>query len=299
MTDRRVDLHLHTTCSDGHYSPRELVELAAGAGVRAIAVADHDNVDGIDAAQAAGAELGIEVIAAVELSSQWQDYHDIHLLGYGFDHRHPELTRKLAEFRSFRAGRNRQIVEKVNQQLSAEGQAPLDFQAIEESAGGTIGRPHIAQALRAAGHVKSHDEAFDRYLVPNNVAKRFFPIDEAIALVHAAGGVAVLAHPPYVTRNHAELEGLIVIFVEMGLDGLEAYNNGVNQDGVFWLINLARRHGLIVTGGSDFHGSEGSDIVIGGGQGRLQIPYACVEELHSAMHRRNPHRAEKDADPLQ
>ncbi len=285
MKRQRVDLHLHTTCSDGHYSPQELVRLAAEAGVKVIAIADHDNVDGIDAARITGAELGIEVIPAVELSSQWQEYYDIHLLGYGFDHRHPELVRQLADFRDFRAGRNRQIVKKVNHQLAEEGLAALDYAEIAASADGTIGRPHIALALRAAGYVQDHDEAFERYLVPNNVAKRFFPIGEAIDLIHRAGGVAVLAHPPYVTRHHGELESLIEVFVKMGLDGLEAYNNGVNQDGVYWLINLARRHNLIVTGGSDFHGSSDSDIAIGGGTNRLSIPYSCVEEIHSALHR--------------
>ena len=287
MTQQRVDLHLHTTCSDGHYSPQELVALAVKAGMKAIAIADHDNVDGIDSALKSGAELGIEVITAVELSSQWQEYQDIHLLGYGFDHQHAELKRRLADFREFRAGRNQQIVEKVNRQLAGEGRAPLDFLAIEASAGGTLGRPHIALALRAAGYVQNHDEAFDRYLVPNDVPKRFFPIDEAINLIHSAGGVAVLAHPPYVTRNHGELEALLQKFVEMGLDGLEAYNNGVNQDGVYWLIGLARRHQLIVTGGSDFHGTEGSTINIGAGVGRLSIPYSCVDEIRSALFRRH------------
>ncbi len=286
MTQQRVDLHLHTTCSDGHYSPQALVGLAAEAGMKAIAIADHDNVDGIDIAIKAGAESGIEIISAVELSSQWQDYQDIHLLGYGFDHHHAELTRQLADFREFRAGRNQQIVAKVNRQLAGEGRAPLDFLAIEASAGGTVGRPHIALALRAAGYTQTHDEAFDRYLVPNDVTKRFFPIDEAIALIHSAGGIAVLAHPPYVTRNHGELEALVETFATMGLDGLEAYNNGVNQDGVYWLIGLARRHQLIVTGGSDFHGNEGSAITLSSGVGRLTIPYSCVDEIRSALLRR-------------
>lgn len=284
MNDR-VDLHLHTRCSDGLHSPEEIVQLAAAAGLKAIAVADHDNVDGLDEAMAAGAKLGVEVISAVELSSQWQTYKDVHLLGYGFDHHHPLLVERLSEFREFRAGRNRVIVEKVNQQLAGEGRAPLDFVAIEARAGGTIGRPHIAQALRAAGYVQNHDEAFERYLVPNNVAKQFFPVDEAIKLIHSAGGVAVLAHPPYVTRNHGELETLLETFVSLGLDGLEAYNNGVNLEGVYWLINLARRHNLIVTGGSDFHGSEDSLISIGCGVGRFEIPYSCVDEIHSALYR--------------
>ncbi len=292
MTQPRIDLHLHTTCSDGHYSPQELVGIAVEAGMKAIAIADHDNVDGIDAAMKAGAEEGIEVISGVELSSQYQSYQDIHLLGYGFDHHDAELKKQLAYFREFRAGRNQQIVEKVNCQLAQEGRAPLDFMAIEKSAGGTLGRPHIALALRAAGYVQNHDEAFDKYLVPNDVSKRFFPIDEAISLIHDAGGIAVLAHPPYVTRNHGELESLIETFVEMGLDGLEAYNNGVNQDGVYWLINLARRHQLIVTGGSDFHGNEGSAITIGAGVGRLSIPYSCIDEIRSALYRRETERRE-------
>jgi len=290
VTQLQVDLHLHTTCSDGAYSPQEVVKHAAAAGMKAIAIADHDNVDGIDSAIVAGAELGVEILSAVELSTQWQDYRDIHLLGYGFDHHHPELVRQLAEFRDFRAGRNRQIVAKVNQQLATEGREPLDFMAIAESAGGTIGRPHIALALRAAGYVQNHDEAFERYLVPNDVTKRFFPIDEAIDLIHSAGGAAVLAHPPYVTRNHAELEGLLESFVAMGLDGLEAYNNGVNQEGIYWLISLARRHHLIVTGGSDFHGTEDSIIAIGCGVGRLKIPYTCVDEIRSVLNRRQGER---------
>ncbi|MCF6179042.1 MAG: PHP domain-containing protein [Geopsychrobacter sp.] len=287
MTTQQVDLHLHTSCSDGRYSPAEVVAMAAAAGMKVIAIADHDNVDGIDRALCAGAEHGIEVISAVELSTQWQDYQDIHLLGYGFDHHHVELVHQLAGFREFRAGRNQQIVTKVNSQLAEEGREPLDFEAIAASAAGTIGRPHIALALRSAGYVQNHDEAFDRYLVPNDVVKRFFPIDEAIRLIHAAGGIAVLAHPPYVTRNHGELEALLETFVEMGLDGLEAYNNGVNQDGTYWLINLARRHDLIVTGGSDFHGSEDSTIAIGRGVGRLKIPYTCVDEIRSALFRRH------------
>jgi hypothetical protein len=286
VSQQWVDLHLHTTCSDGRYTPQEVVGLAAEAGMKAIAIADHDNVDGIDAALVAGDELGLEIIAAVELSTQWQEYQDIHLLGYGFDHHFPELIRQLADFREFRSGRNRQIVEKVNKQLAQEGRQPLDVEAIAASAGGTIGRPHIALALRAAGYAQNHDEAFDRYLVPNDVTKRFFPIEEAIALVHDAGGIAVLAHPSYVTRNHGELEALLEAFVAMGLDGLEAYNNGMNLEGIYWLINLARRHQLIVTGGSDFHGTDDSAIAIGSGVGHLKIPYACVDEIRSALYRR-------------
>ncbi len=154
----------------------------------AIALADHDNIDGIDRAIRAGQEQGIEVIPAVELSTQWFDYRDMHLLGYGFDHRDPYLIRALDEFQAFRRTRNRQIIERVNVKLESEHRAPLEPETVQTLAGGTIGRPHIAQALRQVGYVKNNDEAFERYLVPCNVPKRYFPVDEAINLIHHSGG---------------------------------------------------------------------------------------------------------------
>ncbi|PLX88228.1 MAG: phosphatase [Desulfuromonas sp.] len=275
----RIDLHLHSTCSDGVYSPREVVRRAADAGMVAIALADHDNIDGIDAAQDEGRKLGIQVLSGVELSSQWQSYHDIHLLGYDFDHHDPVFQQELKEFQDFRSSRNRQIIDRVNLKLVDEGRGLLDADEVRRQAGGTIGRPHIARALLDAGHVTSNDEAFERYLVPCNVAKRYFPLDRAIALIHRCGGVAVLAHPPYITRSQFELEQLVKLFATFDLDGLEAYNNGATLEDIDWTIRLARKYGLIVTGGSDFHGTEGSEVEIGTGFGRLSIPYSCVEEV--------------------
>ena len=286
MTTAKVDLHLHSTCSDGVYPPAEVVRRAAEAGMAAIALADHDNVDGIDEAQEAGRQLGVAVIAAVELSSQWESYQDIHLLGYGFDHHDPELRSELESFRDFRAGRNLQIIEQVNKKLAGEGRAPIDPAAVRHQAGGTLGRPHIAQALLEAGYVDDNDAAFERYLVPCNVPKRFFPLDQAIALIHRCGGVAVLAHPPYITRDRFELEQLVKLFATFELDGIEAYNNGATLEDIDWTIRLARKYQLIVTGGSDFHGTKGSDVEIGCGFGRLSIPFRCVEEICEARQRR-------------
>lgn len=287
MQTVKVDLHLHSTCSDGIYPPAELVRRAAKAGMAAIALADHDNIDGIDEAQETGRELGVTVISGVELSSQWESYNDIHLLGYGFDHHAPELHRELIEFQNFRANRNREIIERVNQKLAGEGREPLDPDAVRETAGGTIGRPHIARALQDAGYVEGNDEAFERYLIPCNVPKRFFPLDQAIALIHRCGGVAVLAHPPYITRDRFELEQLVKLFVYLGLDGIEAYNNGASPEEISWTIGLARKYSLIVTGGSDFHGTQGSEISIGCGFGQLSIPFSCVEEICEARQRLN------------
>lgn len=284
--NRYVDLHVHSTCSDGLHPPVEVITMASRIGLSAVALADHDNIDGIDDAMAAGISLGIEVIPATELSVQWERYNDIHLLGYGFNHHDPELNRELAEFRDFRERRNEHIVLRVNEKLATEGREPLDLEAVKAKAGGTIGRPHIAEALIEAGHVANKDEAFERYLVPCNVQKRLFPIAEAIAMIHRTGGIAVLAHPPFITPERGTLEEMVKVFATFGLDGIEAYNSGADNDMIDWTISLARRHGLIVTGGTDFHGADGEMLTIGGNRGNLKIPYTCVEEVRMALRRR-------------
>jgi len=273
-----VDLHLHSTCSDGALSPLEVVQRAVAAGLRAIALADHDNIDGIDALQRAGTELGIEILSGVELSVVWRHWRDIHLLGYGFDHNHPPLVAALREFQSFRERRNQQIVERVNDKLRKEHHQPISFDRVLELAGGTIGRPHVAMALHEAGVVKSTEEAFKRYLVSCNVPKRYLPITEAIGLIHAAGGVAVLAHPPFITREREEFRTLLDELVELGLDGVEAYNSGASRNDSDWYLTEARRRDLIVTGGSDFHGLPGETLEVGRGCGQ-RIPYFCVGEI--------------------
>lgn len=275
-----VDLHLHSTCSDGTLTPDEVAAAAAALGLRAIALTDHDNVDGIAAARAAGERLGVEVLAGVELSTVWGELRDLHLLGYGFDPAHPRLAADLAEFRAFRADRGRRILERINEKLAAEGRAPVAAAAVLERAGGTLGRPHIGRELIAAGHVRTMEEAFERYLVPCNVPKRYFPIDAAIALVHAAGGCAVLAHPLLIDQDAAALPGLLDTLIGFGLDGVECWYGGATNDTIDALLTLARRKGLIATGGSDFH-QPGTGPELGRGLGNLRIPYACVEELQA------------------
>ena len=281
-----VDLHIHSTCSDGLFSPEEVVKLASDAGLQAISLADHDNISGISRAMQAGAAAGIEVIAGVELSSQWFQYTDMHLLGYGFDYQDPYLLRSLAEFQQFRATRNQQIVELVNQRLISQDRQPLDPEAVRSLAGGSIGRPHIALALRQAGYVQNNEEAFVKYLVPCNVPKRYFPADEAIKLIHRSGGIVVLAHPPYATRDHFKLEALVTELVKLGLDGIEAYNNASGLDETKWLIKLAQRHQLLVTGGSDFHGDSESIIAVGSGLRGIRVPYSCFTAVKDAVQAR-------------
>ena len=285
-----VDLHLHSTFSDGVLTPAELVAAASALGLRAIALADHDNVDGIPEALAAGEKYGVEVVSAVELSVLWQDLGDLHLLGYAFDHENAALQKALGEFRDFRAGRSERILANINQRLLAEGREALDFADVRRRAGGTLGRPHIGQALVAAGYARDMEESFVRYLVPCNEPKRYFPLEEAISLIHAAGGCTVLAHPPFINVSDARLLELLDAFIALGLDGLEAHSSGAGNDGIDRYITMARRKNLIVTGGSDFHQPIKGGVVMGVGRGNLKIPYRCVEEIREAAKRNRQKR---------
>lgn len=278
MSDQ-VDLHLHSHYSDGALSPASLVKEAAGCGLRAVALADHDNVDGIDEALAAGYALGVEVVTGVELSVVWEDLSDLHLLGYGFDHRYAPLVQSLVEFRAFRAGRSLRILANINRLLRKSRQAPIEPSTVQVRAAGTIGRPHLARELVKRDLARDMEDAFERFLVPCNEPKRYFPIDEAIAMIHAAGGCAVLAHPPYLKVSEAQLRRLVERFVAMGLDGIEAYNSGSDNLTIDRHVTLARQFGLIVTGGSDFHEARPGGVTIGSGYGNLKIPYRCVEEI--------------------
>ncbi|PLY03859.1 MAG: phosphatase [Desulfuromonas sp.] len=281
-----VDLHLHSHCSDGSYPPSEVIRRVAEAGLRAASICDHDMVDGTDEALQAGLEYDVEVLVGVELSVAWESYQDIHLLGYGFDHHHSGLNSALQGFRDFRKNRNIMIVERVNEKLAAEGKTQLLLDAVQARAAGAIGRPHIAMELVEQGHVADSDDAFRRYLVHCNVEKRYFPVNEAINLLHRAGGIAVLAHPPFISPERRVISDLLDAFVELGLDGVEAYNSGGSNDDIEWAITEARRRDLIITGGSDFHGESKGDIRIGSGRGNLKIPYSCVEEIGRAVAKR-------------
>jgi 3',5'-nucleoside bisphosphate phosphatase len=285
-----VDLHLHSTCSDGLHSPGEVVRMAARAGLSAVSLCDHDNIDGIDEALSVGGDMGVEVLTGLELSVVWDTLEDIHLLGYDFDHHDPALQSALREFQQFREGRNEQVVTRVNDKLAAEGREEIAFRRVLELAEGTIGRPHIAMALMEKGHVRTSEEAFQRYLVPCNVPKRYFQAADAIALVEKAGGVAVLAHPQFISPDRREILRVIDALVPFGLAGVEVWNSGATNNDIDWGITEARRRGLVVTGGSDFHGLEGGEIAFGGGRGNLRIPYQCVEEIRAVARIRGKER---------
>ena len=283
----RVDLHVHSSCSDGKYSPAQVVSQASASGVDVLGLCDHDSIDGVIAAQEAGKDEGVTTIAGVEFSCVWEGpkrtYTDIHMLGYGFSPDDVVLQEALREFQAFRAARNERIVANVNSMLKRQGRDELDFAAVQQRSGGSIGRPHIALELIAKGYVKDVEEAFKRYLVPCNVNKRFFPVQEAIEMLHAAGGVAVLAHPPYITPVRAEMKALLDSLTDLGLQGVEVYNNGATRADIDWYLAQTRYRGLIPTGGSDFHGLEDGGAEFGRVRACGDIPRSCYTQLQALL----------------
>ncbi|MBZ0293430.1 MAG: PHP domain-containing protein [Anaerolineae bacterium] len=242
-----LDLHTHTTASDGQLTPAQLVELAREIGLDTIAITDHDTTSGIIQAQEA-APSGFEVIAGIELSAE-DAGGDVHMLGYCIDLDNAIFQTALEEFRSRRYFRAQKIAEKL-----AALELPVEWDRIEAIAeGGAIGRPHIARAMMEAGYVTSVKEAFERFLEnggPAYVARKRLSPEESVELIHIAGGAAVLAHPVYVKDHRAMIDRLLPV----GLDGIEVVYPDHPPALQAELRAIAQAHDLIMTGGSDFHG---------------------------------------------
>lgn len=269
---RVADLHLHTTCSDGSRTPAELTRAAHAAGLATIAVTDHDTMAGVVSALAAGPQWELEVIPGVELTCQVAD-RELHLLAYFFDD-----GWQAAEFQTAlaRAGRTReQRIVAIVEKLNARGMrlTVADVRA-EAAAAGSLGRPHVAQALVKRGHVRSTEEAFDRFLRPGRPAyvdRERMSARDAISLVHRAGGVAVLAHPG-LNRVDAGLRDLVA----QGLDGVEVWHPKHTPVQVNQYRALAADLGLLTTGGSDDHGP-GREALLG----TVRLPEKHVTALRS------------------
>jgi predicted metal-dependent phosphoesterase TrpH len=277
-----IDLHIHSSFSDGAFTPSELVALAAQQDVRAIAIADHDSVAGVQEAVVAGMGAGVEVIPAVELSVMFEEWQDVHLLGYGIDVCDDKFLQNLEGFRRRRGGRNDEILERVNDLLHTEGRNALDRENVLAYARDSIGRPHIARALLERGYADSVEDAFRRYLVPCNVPKRYWPMDEAIAVIHRIGGVAVLAHPTSVSRDSGTLGAVIAALQQSGLDGIEVYNNMGWPLEIEFLRRTAEERGLLMTAGSDFHGIE-EGLEIGRGREGMRFDSALLAPLYERI----------------
>lgn len=278
MHGMNIDLHIHSSFSDGAFPPSELVAMARRLDLGAIAIADHDSVAGVSEAIVSGSSHSILVIPAVELSVQFEGLKDVHLLGYGIDHGDPAFLAKLNSFRERREQRNREMLALLNDMLLAEGRAVIGLNEVLSHARDSIGRPHIARALLERGYAENVEDAFRRYLTTCNVPKSYWPIEDAIRELHRIGGVAVLAHPTTISKEHPELRRIVTHLKRIGLDGVEVYNNLVYEGEMEFLRRLAVELNLLITAGSDFHGIE-DGLEMGKGRGGIRFSNALVTPL--------------------
>lgn len=274
-----IDLHTHSTASDGTLTPAALVDLAAEGGLAAIALTDHDTVAGVPAALARGRERGVEVIPGVELGVQWEGAGSMHILGYCLPPEDGGLQEKLERLRQIRHERAQQIVSKLNG-LGVE----ISFEQVKEIAGGnSMGRPHVARALMDLGAVASVREAFERYLKegrPAYVEREMLTPKDGIALIKSVGGVAVLAHPATLRLGNESLGRAVEELKGEGLDGIEVVWSGHNRRQREAYQMLAQRLDLLATGGSDFHGENKPDIKLGRGLGgNVEVPDSVLTAL--------------------
>jgi len=274
-----IDLHTHSTASDGTLEPAAVVDLAAERQLTALALTDHDTLAGLPAALAQGKKRGLEVVPGVELGIEWSGPGQMHLLGYCFRPDDAGLRERLRWLRDRRRERAQRIVEKLN----AVGIA-ITLAQVEAAAGGeAIGRPHVARALIEAGVVSSIGEAFGRFLSPGRPGyedKDELTPEQAIQLIRSAGGVAVVAHPVTLKLKGAALEAFLKELVGYGLEGLEAVWSGHSPEQMRELQALADKLGLVTTGGSDFHGDNKPDIQLGAGRhGNVQVPDSVLAAL--------------------
>ena len=277
MNTLRIDLHSHTTASDGSLTPAQLVRAAKSQGVGVLAVTDHDTVDGLPEAIAEGERLGVRIIPAIEISSLYEDT-ELHILGYFIDREDPRLTTALATFQASREDRNPRIIEKLRE-LGCE----LTYDEVKAVAGsGTVGRPHIAQVLMRKGYVQSVAEAFEKYLAdggPAYITRALPSPAEAIALIREVGGIPSLAHPVYITRLAEPFEQVCATLKGHGLVGLETLYSSHTPQQTERFLSIAREHGLLPTGGSDFHGDAKPGNLVGIGYGNLKVSAGLLEPL--------------------
>lgn len=277
-----VDLHCHSTASDGTFAPSAVVALAVRSGLSALALTDHDTIAGIPEAAEAARKAGIDFLPGIEISCDVPKPATMHLLGYGVDPHSPvllDMTRRLIEGRN---DRNPRIINRLN-----ELGVKISMEELEaEANGGVIGRPHIAAILLRKGYVSSIKNAFDKYLAPGGAAyfdkERISP-KQAIDMVRQSGGLPVLAHPSQLrTENDAQLDRTIKDLADLGLAGLEVIHSDNNEAMVAKYTALADKYGLLKTGGSDFHGTNKKDIQLGTANGQ-KVPRAFFDALVSRL----------------
>lgn len=274
----KIDLHVHTTASDGRLSPAQLVGLAARLGVAVIGITDHDSLDGIEPALAAARDFpSVKVIPGVEINTD-VPHGEVHILGYFMDYHHKELQDTLERLRRSREIRAQTMIAKLKN-LGIN----IQWERVQQlAANGAVGRPHVAQAMLEGGFISSLKEAFDKYIGREGPAyadrEKLAPADAVKVLVNS-GGLPVLAHP----ADTPDMEAFVVGLKAVGLAGIEVYYAGYSPDIISSLLSLSRKYGLVPTGGSDYHGfGDASETMLGD----VAVPYEVAGRL-AALARRH------------
>ena len=285
----RIDLHIHSTASDGSLTPADIIDHAQKLNLAAIAITDHDSVDGSKEALQIGIPPSLHFLTGVEISAAHPPFFpgsgSFHILGYAIHLDNRDLNQALSKLQDARKNRNPEILKRLNKlgfRISLE-------EVNQEVGEGQLGRPHIASAMVKKGFVASINEAFDKYLGtarPAYVDKDRIECEQAINLIRAAGGVPVLAHPALLNiENDQKLDALLQNLIKIGLAGIEVYYPGHSPQQIQQYTELAGKYGLLITGGTDFHGSITPEIKMGSGTGDLFVPYNLYKELMNANKR--------------
>jgi len=283
----RIDLHIHSTVSDGTLSPAEILTLAQKLDIAAISITDHDTLKGSRDALSCGIPPSVKFLTGVEISSDpppsFTCAGSFHILGYAVDVDNSELNQTLSMLKGSRENRNPCILKL----LSDMGIEIALEEVLNLTGGSQIGRPHIAQLMVKKGYARSIDAAFDEYLgngKPAYVNRFRFECEQTIKAILNAGGIPVLAHPFLLNIKENEvLENLIAILTEMGLRGIEVYYPEHTKELVAYYTRLARHYNLLITGGTDFHGDIKPEIKMGSGKGDFFVPYELYEKLISSL----------------
>ena len=277
MTNKRIDLHTHSLCSDGAQTPTDVVRTAYDAGLAAIALSDHDSIEGVQEAMDAGKALGVEVIPAVELSAQSDT--ELHILGYFVDIHNKKLQDTMAYALQVRDQRQEDTCRKLNEQGF---QITMDEVREEAHGNPVLCRAHFAQIMVRKGYAPSVQEAFKQYLSVGCYAysnRQALTGPEAVSLIHEAGGIAVAAHLHLIKLPDDELREYLKSLIPYGLDGIEGYYTDYTPDMEQRYRAMAKELGLVISGGTDYHGKNKPHIAIGKGRGELEIPYSVLEGL--------------------
>ena len=275
--EKLIDLHVHSTASDGTFSPSELVEYALSKGLSAFALTDHDSVAGLAEALEAARGTSLEVIKGIEFSTVWQG-GDIHIVGLDIDPEHPDFKTHLEHFLSSRDTRNIRMIEKMQRDGIS-----ISMEQMKVRFGDTVlTRAHIARFLMEHGYMAQMSEAFDRYLSPGcpyYIEREKVTPQMAVSLIASTGGIPVLAHPMLYHLSDVQLKELILSLKPHGLMGIEAVYSTYSDDETAYVRNLAYETDLCLSGGSDFHGANKPGLDLGCGYGHLSVPYEFLDRL--------------------